>query len=52
VILDRGALIGHHTAIGASAFVGAGAAVVRDVPDRVQVVGPSARVFRTDVEGR
>ena len=46
------AVVLDHLTVGASSVVAAGAVVVRDVPDHVQVVGVPARVVKTDIESR
>jgi acetyltransferase EpsM len=48
--IGMGAIILDHLKVGAGCMVGAGAMVVKDVPDRVQVVGVPARVIRADIE--
>ena len=47
-----GAIVIDRITVGAAAFLGAGAIVVRDVPANVQVMGPTARTVRADDEGR
>lgn len=49
--VGMGAVIRDHVRVGRGAVVGAGAVVVRDVPDRVQVVGVPAQVAREGVDG-
>ena len=45
-----GAVVLDHLTVGARSVIAAGAVVVRDVPDRVQVVGVPARIVKEDVE--
>jgi len=44
--IGAGAVISDHRCIGADAIVGAGAVVVKDVPEAVVVVGVPARILR------
>jgi acetyltransferase-like isoleucine patch superfamily enzyme len=44
--IGAGAVIADHKSIGADAIVGAGAVVVKDVPEAVVVTGVPARVSR------
>jgi acetyltransferase EpsM len=50
--VGMGAIVLDHITVGKSAVIGAGAIVTKDVPDHVQVMGPPARVLRTDIDGR
>jgi len=47
-----GAVVIDHVTIGSRSVVGAGAVVVADVPDRVQVLGVPARIVKEGIDGR
>ena len=50
--IGMGANIIDQTSVGSHCIVGAGAVVIRDVPDRVLAVGVPARIAREDIEGK
>lgn len=47
-----GATVLDRMQVGAGSVVGAGAVVVKDVPERVQVVGVPARIVKTNIDNR
>lgn len=50
--VGMGAIILDRMVIGEGSVIGAGSVVVKDVPDRVQVMGIPARISKENVEGR
>jgi serine acetyltransferase len=47
-----GASVIDHINIGSHSVIGAGAVVIRDVPDHVLVVGVPARIVKEGIEGK